>query len=335
MIHRVCGLLLATYALAWMMPWSWWFGPQSDGPARDLSKWLLALLLFFGGASRSKAGEIGISWRIVATALAMISMASLAGILGALCFLNLASSAHREEIRMGLLVVSMMPVASATIAWANVHRADRSLSLMLLITSTLCAPLISFFGMCVLSVVDSRLRTYSLWGQVVWNESTMLFLFLWVLIPSCLGFVASKISSLSSWWRGDAFAQHLSLPILFILNYINASSCLPFIPWNILTVFEFMGGVVVYQGVVVLSLTTMDRIRLKWCPLTTAQERSIVLSALLKNTGAGLVLINSIVTEPAFILLPILFSTLTQHLLASQLGRIQGWFSGRYRRDLA
>jgi predicted Na+-dependent transporter len=268
-------------------------------------------------------------------ALAMISMASLAGILGALCFLDLASSSHREEIRMGLLVVSMMPVASATIAWASIHRADRSLSLMLLITSTLGAPLISFFGMWLLSVVDSRLRTDSLWDQVVWNESTMLFLLFWVLIPSCLGFVASRISSLNSCLRADDFARHLSLPVLLFLNYINASSCLPFIPWNILTVFEFMGAVVVYQGVVVLSLTIMDRIRSKWCPLTTAQERSIVLSALLKNTGAGLVLINSIVTEPALILLPILLSTLTQHLLASQLGRIQGWFSGRYRRALA
>lgn len=336
MIHRVCGLLLATYCLAWFFPWGGWFGLTSNDSGGEISRWLLALLLFLGSAGQSK-DRVGtkIPLRVVVTAIFMISLASLVGVASALGLLELASSPHSDDIRTGLLIVFMMPIASAMIAWTHVYQADRSLSLILLIASTLFAPVSSMIGMSFLSMIDTRFGAYSPSAPWVWQKTVFTFLIYWVLIPSCIGFMVSRISSLSERLRPDYLAKHLSLPILLMLNYINASGCLPSVAWNIELIFEITGAVLVYQLIAIIGFAFIDRIRFKCFPLTLPQERSIALAVLLKNTGAALVLIQSIIPEPAMIMLPVLVSTLTQHLLASQLFRIQEWVARSYRRVFA
>nr|MCU0708474.1 hypothetical protein [Pirellula sp.] len=73
------------------------------------------------------------------------------------------------------------------------------------------------------------------------------------------------------------------------------------------------------QVAVLMAFAGLNRWTLWWHKMQVAQQRSVALAALLKNTGAAMVLVSSMTTESSMILFPILLSTLTQHLLASRI----------------
>jgi BASS family bile acid:Na+ symporter len=320
--HLLWFLILA-YALGAFLPEAglWIRGASGTGHSSgQLLKAMLALLLLNVGlrVDLAQLGRLARHGGVLVTSLACSVLAPGLFVLGVACLADRwAPSDMLAPIVMGLAVVAAMPVAASSTAWAQNAEGDLALSLGLLLLSTALSPL---------TAVLILQATASVTGTVILPELTPLvtqlaaaFLTLWVILPIAGGLTIRGIIGAARIDRIKSHARLLNLAILLVLNYTNASLALPSViahpqPASLLLVIALCFGLAAVSFAVAPVLARLHR-------ADSSQSASLLFAMGMKNNGAGLVLVATVLPISQSVLLPIIVYNLTQHLVAAALDR--------------
>jgi bile acid:Na+ symporter, BASS family len=229
------------------------------------------------------------------------------------------------EIVTGIALVSAMPVAGSSMAWSQNSDGNLLLGLQLLLVSTLLCP---FGAMLVLGGAS----TVTSVGVVHWNwaifGSVIPFLLIWVILPSLVGVLiralvgGERIESIQVWLK------MANLVNLLVLNYSNASLCLP----KLIRLDEGLSVslllLILASAFCIVSLAVawgvaqMGRSAEVDSRLFRADRIALLLAFSMKNNGVALVLAATTFPESPVILLPIIVYNLLQHLSAATIDRL-------------
>lgn len=308
-------------------------------PGVQVQHLLLALMLVCAGLSTSpigiggtirQSGKIalvtGLSWLLPAVAgiASVVALGFFPGV--------------PLEIRLAILIVSAMPVANSTAAWANQLGANMTLSLSVLMIATMLSPIITA-PLINLGTFVSGLQQHGVDALPAWGNDMSTFFALWVLIPIIVGVALSQLVSVDKlpWFRRRT--SQLSLLMLLALNYINGTVCLPSLikqPTEFLQ--PLMAATVLVTMIFLLyGLTKLAHRKASEYQVApnqddqTSNERSqsiqtddlsLLLAIIMRNTGAAMVYTSTALASVPLVSLVVVIYTLIQHLLV---GLIVSW----------
>jgi BASS family bile acid:Na+ symporter len=321
-LHRYfLGFLLAIYALAAVAP-----GPGTvirefavklpGGSQERASMLLLAVLLFCAAAV--------IEWTEVRDLLEHPSVL-LGGLLA--CWFgptllvatvgpllpHLVGADNSTGLVVGLALVAAMPVANSSAGWTQNARGNVTLSLGLIVMSILLSPLatpnlLKLMGLVLSSVDTERLE------QVV-NEFSGSRFILWVILPSLAGAVAAWIAGAERIARAKPWFRLISLVVILVLNYANASlaidNILKFEQPRIVAIAALLAVAVSLVGIAL----AIAQCRVFGLPRST--WIALVFGLSMKHTGLALVVAGEVLHDQPRVILIILLTTLAQHLAAA------------------
>ena len=275
---------------------------------------LLALLLFNTGltvpwqelaklARHPRLLMLGMSIRITSCALIMLLVLA-AGIL--------FEGPIWDDVLLGLILVTVMPVANSSAGWSHHSEANVGLSMWLILLSVLLSPWL-VPGLLTLSSQFTHPHVIPGYEALAAGYAGS-FVMLWVIIPACLGIVTR------SWLLAGRFGQMkvgiklITFLCLILLNYSNGSVSLP----------EVLGGGDPWQIVMTLCAATVLCMLLfaapggggAQCDLSMKDRLSVMYSSAMSNTGVALVLLTSLLPGEVVTHLVVIFYTLLQHIVA-------------------
>ncbi len=309
-------------------------------PGVQVQHGLLALMLVCAGLSTSPIGISGTlrqSGKIaLVTALSWFlpAVAGLASVVAMGFFPGVPL-----EIRLAILIVSAMPVANSTAAWANQLGANMTLSLSVLIIATMLSPIITA-PLINLGTFLSGLQRHGIDALPAWGNDMSTFFAMWVLIPIIVGIVLSQFVSVDKlpWFRRST--SQLSLLMLLALNYINGTVCLPGL---IKQPTEFLQPLMAATVLVTLIFVLYGMAKLAHRKVSEYQvspsnkfddanndrsqaiqtdDLSLLLAIIMRNTGAAMVYTSTALASVPLVSLVVVIYTLVQHLL---IGLIVSW----------
>lgn len=303
--------LLLAYILATLLygPGQWAAKAQWHGITA--TKGLLAVVLVLAGASLGRAEA---SWRTCwPSRLLILSYAApLISALLVLLGLKLSQLRLADEFELAVALVVSMPVANSTIGWSISHRGNLSQSLGLLAASTLAAPVLAPLTLWLMRACFG-LGTA---GGLIkgWQTEMSLFLGCWVLLPIALGICLSRLVIIEVQSKLRQVARHSSLPVILVINYINASVVLP----NVIDQLPLLFIALIVAG----SHLTLSWLFLRgayggYVPSDSSSQVSGALGTLMKNTGAALVFVGAHLSDMQALGLTIIVFTIMQHLFVS------------------
>ena len=213
---------------------------------------------------------------------------------------------------IGLTLVASMPIAGSSTGWAQAADGDMALSLGLVVISTLLSPFTTPFVLRTIGALTPGLGGSS--SALPSGNDAGNFLTACVLLPSLLGIAARPILGAG---RTAALDRMLKVPAqltLLALCYVNASACLPMAlgqpDWDFLAaILALVGGLCVTMFATGYALSRF---------LGTGREQgaALMFGLGMNNNGTGLVLASVAFASTPIVLLPIIASNLTQHLVA-------------------
>jgi BASS family bile acid:Na+ symporter len=317
-------LLLGAYAAAALMP-----GPGlwlknltlaevhflGEKAPVTLPMLMLAVLLFNAGLGADTSRPRGLlrGLPLLGAGLAanlLIPVTFTAGVAVALSSWHEPDEA--QSVVVGLALVAAMPIAGSSTAWSQNNNGDLSLSLALVLLTTLLSPLTTPAVLQAASWLTAGEYAVELRGLA--GRGTRVFLLACVALPSLLGVLGRR---LAGGGRIDAARPQLKLVnyvVLLLLNYGNGAVALPqavaYPDWDFLAVILC---VTVGQCVTAFSaawwlggLLGADR----------ARRTALMFGLGMNNNGSGLVLAGLALTAHPRAILPIIFYTLVQHVVA-------------------
>ena len=320
--HLLWFLILA-YALGAFFPEAGLWIRRASGTGHSsghLLKAMLALLLLNVGlrVDLAQLGRLARHGGVLVTSLAFSILAPGLLVLGIACLADRwGPSDTLPQIVMGLAVVAAMPVAASSTAWAQNAEGDLALSLGLLLLSTALSPL---------TAVLILQATASVMGTVILPEVIPLiadlaaaFLTLWVILPVTVGIAIRWLLGGDRVDRVKSQARLFNLAVLLVLNYANACLALPSVihhprPAALLIVTALT------LGLAAVSFATAPLVA-RIHGVGRTQCVSLLFAQGMKNNGAGLVLVATLLPAPGMVLLPIILYNLAQHLIAAALDR--------------
>lgn len=333
--HLLKGILLG-YALAAVSPAPglWLRHAEVLGIGQGAGRWsmtapkaLLALLLLSAGL-RVRIGQVG----QVARRPGVLAAGLAANVLAPLLFLAAIVPVLRTwhdpseaaAVLAGLALVSVMPIAGSSTAWARAADGDMALSLGLVLGSTLLSPFTTPAALQALGAIAPGDLGETPRRLAVQDAGS--FLAAWVLLPSLAGIA---IRSVIGEVRAGAIDRRtrLAAPIAILaLCYMNASSCLPQTlrdpDWDFLAmILAFVTGLCLATftaGHVLASVLGVDR----------GRRASLMFGLGMNNNGSGLVLAAIAIGPAPLAMLPVLVYNLAQHVAA-------GVVEGLLRKDRA
>ncbi len=325
-------LLLAAYAAA-----TWFPGPGLwlreinliSGSIHPPQVLLAALLLSAGlcaspGAvhtivsARQRFVVLAVAAWLVPLLAALLVVAVLWGMLGG-----------PASVALGVVIVAAMPVANSSVGWATSMGGSVPLSIALLVVGTalspILTPLVIGAGAFSLGTAEQALT------RTPWSEGMGLFFLIWVLAPVLLGvWLASRFSKTVN-DQIVPVARRVSFVILIALNYLNGAPCLPALAqepelllWPVLAGASLLlvSFTCVQLGPRLWTINrTATRAPQKVGLLTesnviesdSAERVSLLLSVVLRNTGAALVFAGAALPDYALVSLTIIAYTMLQH----------------------
>jgi BASS family bile acid:Na+ symporter len=215
-------------------------------------------------------------------------------------------------VLVGLALVTAMPIAGSSTAWAQAADGDMALSLGLVLGSTLLSPLTTPASLHALGLLAPG--RYGEQLHQLAGRDTGTFLVAWVLIPSALGTIARAALGESRFRAAERRLKVVAPATLLVLCYANASSCLPQVlgnpDWDFLSVImAFVAGLCALTfaaGHLIGRLVGADR----------GQRVALMFGLGMNNNGTGLVLASMAMGSQPLVMLPIIVYNLVQHLIA-------------------
>jgi len=325
-LHRgFIFLLFGAYVLAsilpapglWMKSISWEFIPVI-GNSLTTSLLMLAVLLFNAGLSVDQDHLIALKRRPMLSFAGILGKAALA--IGWISILLLAlwvgstmtSKTLWISMLAGFAIVSIMPAATSSTAWAQQSNANLALSLGLLLLSTMLAPV----TIPVMSWITSRLPLELSSNRAM--ESANLFdvgfLATWILIPIALGLLTQLFLKRQGTHKIRPWLRTINAVNLLLLNYMHGSSFLP----QCLHPFQpvILGSILIGVLICCVSAFGVGSLvgRLSKAP---EQERlALMFGTGMNNNGMALVLASHFLGEASWIGLTIALCTFGQHVVA-------------------
>jgi bile acid:Na+ symporter, BASS family len=327
--HRqMLWLLVASYLLAGLVPGfgltlrtvSMTRAPLFGGSAQiTLPMLLLALLLF----NAALGIELAISWKRLARLLIVGLIGSLAVPLGFIICLRISAAGWHnpdelENLLAGLALVAAMPIAGSSTAWSQNAEGDMSLSVGLVLTSTLLAPLttpVVLHCVALLTVGDyaEDLHTLASGGIGI-------FLTVFVLCPSLLGMACRALFGEVK----EASHRHglrlINVCSLLVLNYSNAATSLPLAfnepdPDFLALIFGVVVSLCIVCFLAGWAIPSMFE--------SKRSERVAMTFGLgMANNGTGIVVASAALANHPLLMLPLIMYNLVQHVVAAAVGRL-------------
>ncbi|HET6375490.1 MAG TPA: bile acid:sodium symporter, partial [Methylocella sp.] len=277
---------------------------------------MLGLLLFNGGLG-VKAGDLkhvlkrpfillGGSFANAAVPLAFIAAASVA--------LRLWHNGEEsQQILTGLAIVASMPIAGASTAWAQNADGNLALSIGLVLLTTALSP--SLTPAVLHAAGFLTMGDYSEDLHEIASEGAVSFIGSWLLLPSLLGILGRILLSDASMTAAAPYLKLINYAALVLLNYSNASLALPAIisqpdP-------DFMAAMIVLVLALCAAAFGSGYFLACHCRAGKKDKASLTFGLGMNNNGAGLVLASTLLTDHPEVMLPVIFYTLVQHLVAA------------------
>ncbi len=219
-----------------------------------------------------------------------------------------------QNLLVGLALVASMPIAGSSTAWAQNSDGNLSLSLGLVILSTFASPIttpliLKCFGFFTTGEYSQSLFELS-------KHGTNAFLILAVVIPSILGILV-KLSQkqANSSKAGSSAVKLLNLINLLLLNYSNASLSLPGTiakpDW------DYYILILLVTSVLCLVAFAIGYLIAKLFKSPKADMASLMFGLGMNNNGTGLVLASLVLSNRPNVMLPLIFYTLVQQIIAA------------------
>ncbi len=320
-------LLLVAYAAATWIP----------GPGLYVRQWnllgnlldwsvnppevLLAGLLFSAGLCSTHGAVRTIlanRQRLVASAVAAWLMPLIAATIAVACLWGLAGCP--PQVALGIVIVAAMPVANSSVGWATTMGGSVALSIALLVVGTALSPVLTPLAIGA-GAITLRTAEHALM-HTPWSDGMGAFFLTWVLAPVLLGVVTA--SQLPAWLLQHIvpWSRRVSFVILILLNYLNGAPCLPalaeqpgLLRWPVLAA----ACLLLLSFVASLAVSRSLRGALRLAAPEPAERVSMMLSIVMRNTGAALVFAGAALPEFVSVSLTIIAYTMLQHLWAGAL----------------
>lgn len=313
-------LLLVAYAAATWMP----------GPGLHVRQWnllglsinppevLLAGLLFSAGLCSTHGAVRTIlanRQRLLVSAVAAWLIPLVAATTAVTCLWGLAGCP--PQVALGIIIVAAMPVANSSVGWATTMGGSVTLSIALLVVGTALSPLLTPLAIGA-GAISLRTAEHALM-HTPWSDGMGAFFLTWVLIPVLLGVItASQLPELML-RHVVPWSRRVSFVILILLNYLNGAPCLPalaeqpgLLRWPVLAATCLL----LLSFVASLALNRWPRGVLRYTAPDPAEQVSVILSVVMRNTGAALVFAGAALPEFVSVSLTIISYTMLQHLWA-------------------
>jgi BASS family bile acid:Na+ symporter len=206
-----------------------------------------------------------------------------------------------------------MPIAGSSTAWAQNADGNLSLSLGLVFLSTVASPIttpvvLHFFGHLTEGDYSEDLRELA-------SQGTGGFMILTVVLPSIAGIAIHFIFGEQKIQPLKPALKLANYVVLLLLNYSNAATALPqaFSEHDV----DFL--VFIYSTTLVLCVSAFGAgwMLSTWLKVSKADRASLMFGLGMNNNGTGLVLAASALSDHPAVLLPMIFYTLLQQILAA------------------
>ncbi len=223
-----------------------------------------------------------------------------------------SNSDEAQCILVGLALVASMPIAGSSTAWSQNADGDMTLSLALVLGSTFLSPLVTPMALHTVGLVTTG--DYSEDLHELAGGHTESFLAMGVLVPSLLGILVGRMLGRSRVALAKPTLKVLNSAVLIALNYSNASISLPKVIAH--PDYDFLGLIVA-----IVTTLCILAFAIGWGIarlLDVGRDRQVALMFALgmNNNGTGLVLASMAMANHPQVMLPIIFYTLVQHLVA-------------------
>lgn len=319
-------ILISAYVLAALLPqFGLWlrhiqFGEihWADGSTVKvtLSLLMLSFLLFNAGLG-IKAKELTGLWKrpapIVSGFIANMAVPVLL-VLGLRGLMQLwHSSDELQNLLVGLAMIVSMPIAGSSTAWSQNANGNLSLSLGLVFLSTVLSPLttplvLHVFGFMTTGDYASDLHELA-------SQGTNAFMLFTVVIPSVLGIVVHFILGEQRTAVIKPYLKLANFIVLLLLNYSNAATSLPQAFGK--PDLDFL--VFIYGTTIILCVAAFAAgwLLSKWLKTDKSDQAALMFGLGMNNNGTGLVLAAATLADHPAVLLPMIFYTLVQQVLAA------------------
>lgn len=281
----------------------------------SLSFVMLTILLFNSGLGiqLSELKKIArfpvrlVAGLIANTAVPLLVVLGLHGLIGLW-----PNNTEIQWLLVGLAIVIAMPISSTSPAWAQNANGNVSLSLGLVLVTTLLSPfttplVLHAFGFLTSGKYASDLHALATQGA---NG----FMFYTVVLPSTLGICAHFLIGEGRLAMVKPFLKLINFTLILALIYSNAATALPkffaqpdcyFVVFSCTTTVTLCAAA--FGGGWLIS---------RWLKTDKADQAALMFSLGMNNNGTGLVFAATALAQYPAVLLPIIFYTLIQHVMA-------------------
>lgn len=223
------------------------------------------------------------------------------------------SSDELQNLLVGLALIVSMPIAGSSTAWSQNANGNLSLSLGLVFLSTVLCPLttplvLHIFGNITIGDYSEDLHELAAQG-------TNAFMMLTVVLPAMFGIVLYFCLGEECTAKVKPSLKLVNFLVLLLLNYSNAATSLPQAfakpDWDYLIFIFFttlfLCATAFGAGWLIARVLKADK----------GEQAALMFGLGMNNNGTGLVLAAASLADHPAVLLPMIFYTLVQQVIAA------------------
>ncbi|MCA9263313.1 MAG: bile acid:sodium symporter [Planctomycetales bacterium] len=218
-----------------------------------------------------------------------------------------------QQLLVGLSVLAAMPIAGASPAWSQNSNGNLTLSLGLLLVSTILSPLAT--PLVLRAVQCETTGSYARALGHVAGGRTQLLLCVYVILPVVAGILVRTSVGTSRTLVVRPYLKSINFVLLLLLAYANASICLP--KTLAKPDFDFIFPVLAISTLLCAVSFACAFGLAKMVRAERANGISLLFGIGMRNTSAGLVLASIMLERLPQVLLPIIFYSLLQNVVAA------------------
>jgi len=282
---------------------------------------MLALLLLNAGLG-IKVQEIKNLWSQPRLAIIGFFINSIVPVLLIFLFRTTLGHWHNQDelqnLLTGLALIVAMPIAGSSTAWSQNANGNLSLSLGLVLLSTIASPIITPAILHTFSFITTG--DYSEDLQELAQQGSNIFMCFTVVMPSILGVILHFLFGETKIATIKPILKLINFIVLLLLNYSNAATSLPqaFAKPDM----DFLGFILIVTTLMCIVAFGSGWIISKIFKTNKADMAALMFGLGMSNNGAGLVLASATLADHQTVLLPIIFYTLIQQIMAAVVDKI-------------
>jgi BASS family bile acid:Na+ symporter len=217
-----------------------------------------------------------------------------------------------QNLLVGLALIVSMPIAGSSAAWSQNANGNLSLSLGLVLLSTVLSPVTTPTVMDIFSSLTTG--DYSSDLRELATQGTDAFIMITVVLPSLLGVLVHFVMGNRIALRVKPYLKLINFIFLLLLNYSNGSSALP---QSFSKPDPDFLGFILTTTIILCSATFGAGWLISKCLKTDRADQAALMFGLgMNNNGTGLVLAAATLSDHPSVMLPMIFYTLAQQVIA-------------------